>query len=87
MFESYLTNLLSSHFGHVFTGLSADNVAISAWRGEVVVTNLGIRRDALSVLLGDAAGDGDAITGDGGDEGEDEMEEDVDDSAASSDEL
>lgn len=52
MFESYLTNLLSTHFGHLFTNISRDNVSISAWRGEVVLKDLGIRREALQVLLG-----------------------------------
>ena len=52
MFESYLTNLLSTNFGHLFTNISRDNVSISAWRGEVVLKDLGIRREALQVLLG-----------------------------------
>ena len=59
MFESYLTNLLSTHFGHLFTNISRDNVSISAWRGEVVLKDLGIRREALQVLLGASRGGGD----------------------------
>jgi len=65
MFESYLTNLLSTHFGHLFTNISRDNVSISAWRGEVVLKDLGIRREALQVLLGAKGGSGDAETAGG----------------------
>ena len=82
MFESYLTNLLSTHFGHLFTNISRDNVSISAWRGEVVLKDLGIRREALQVLLGarDGAdtsgrdGDDDGSAGDAdGDDGIDDV--------------
>ena len=74
MFEAYLTTLLTRHFGHLLTGVSSANVRAGPFSGEVVLENVGIRREALAVLLGRGGGgeEEDDDEDDGNDDGYDD---------------
>ncbi|GAX25822.1 hypothetical protein FisN_17Lu232 [Fistulifera solaris] len=47
MFERYLTDVLTTHFGHLIDGFDKDRIRLSAWNGELVLSDLALRRDAL----------------------------------------
>ncbi len=53
MFERYLTDALTTHFGHFVENLDADKVRISAWNGEVVLQDLSLRPNALEFMIPD----------------------------------
>ncbi|KAL3934686.1 MAG: hypothetical protein SGBAC_009646, partial [Bacillariaceae sp.] len=53
MFERYLTDALVSHFGHVIENLDSDKARLSAWNGQVVLSDLSLRRNALESFLPD----------------------------------
>ena len=50
MFERYLTDTLKEHFSQFFV-LHPDQLEVSAWRGEINLSNLQIKATALSALL------------------------------------
>lgn len=52
MFERFLTEALTNHFGHLIANLDADNIRVSAWNGELVLKDLKLRPDALERILG-----------------------------------
>lgn len=49
MLDRYLTNALTTHFGHLVEG--ADNIKFSVWQGEVVLHDLNLKREALDHFL------------------------------------
>jgi hypothetical protein len=51
MFERYLTDALTTHFGHVVENLDADKVRLSAWSGELVLEDLSLRPTALASFV------------------------------------
>ena len=51
MFERYLTDALTTHFGHVIENLDSDKVRISAWNGELVLSDLSLRPTALDSFI------------------------------------
>lgn len=51
MLERYLTETVTKHFGHFVEGLDSDQVRLSAWKGEINLQNLKIRRNALDSLF------------------------------------
>ena len=51
MLERFLTDNLTKHFGQFVQGLDADQVRLSAWKGEIHLQNLQIRRHALDSLF------------------------------------
>eukprot|EP00977_Amphora_coffeiformis_P011239 scaffold2704_cov159-Amphora_coffeaeformis.AAC.9 len=51
MLERYLTENLTKHFGHFVENLDSDQVRLSAWKGEIHLQNLQIRRHALDSLF------------------------------------
>jgi hypothetical protein len=53
MFERYLSDLVTAHFGHVVENLDAEKVRVSAWSGELVLRDLVLRKQALDNILGD----------------------------------
>jgi hypothetical protein len=53
MFERYLTDALTTHFGHVIENLDADKIRLSAWSGELVLKDLSLRPDALNSFVPD----------------------------------
>lgn len=53
MFERYITNVLTTHFGHLIEGLDKDRIRLSAWSGELVLNDLALRRDALDHWITD----------------------------------
>jgi hypothetical protein len=53
MFERYLTDVLTTHFGHVVENLDADKVRLSAWNGELVLQDLTLRPGALNTFIRD----------------------------------
>ena len=53
MFERYLTDALTTHFGHFVENLDADKVRISAWSGELVLKDLSLKPNALDHLMPD----------------------------------
>ena len=53
MFERYLTDALTTHFGHVVENIDSDKVRISAWNGELVLQDLTLRSKALSSFVAD----------------------------------
>jgi hypothetical protein len=53
MFERYLTDALTTHFGHVVENLDSDKVRLSAWDGQLVLENLSLRSNALESFMPD----------------------------------
>jgi vacuolar protein sorting-associated protein 13A/C len=53
MFERYLTDALTTHFGHVVENLDSDKVRLSAWNGELVLNDLSLRPTALESFISD----------------------------------
>ena len=53
MFERYLTDALTTHFGHVVENIDSDKVRLSAWNGELVLQNLTLRSTALNSFVAD----------------------------------
>lgn len=51
MFERYLTDVLTTYFGAFVENLDADKVRLSAWRGELVLEDLLLRKNALEAVL------------------------------------
>ena len=51
MFERYLSDAFTTHFGHLVQNLDAEQLRLSAWRGELVLEDLLLRKDALDTLL------------------------------------
>lgn len=49
--ERYLTETVTKHFGHFVEGLDTDQVRLSAWKGEINLQNLKIRKNALDSLF------------------------------------
>ena len=47
MFERYLTDALTMHFGHLVENVDAEKVRLSAWSGKLVLEDLCLRTDAL----------------------------------------
>ena len=52
MLERYLTETLTKHFGHFVENLDRDQVRLSAWKGEIHLQNLQIRKHALDSVAG-----------------------------------
>ena len=52
MFERYLSDVLTTYFGSMIENLDANQVRLSAWRGELVLQDLIIRSNALDRLVG-----------------------------------
>jgi len=53
MFERYLTDALTTHFGRFVENLDADKVRLSAWSGELVFRDLSLKSNALDHLMPD----------------------------------
>ena len=54
--ERYVTDVLTSQFGHFVEGLDRNQLRLSAlWRGEVSLQNVRLRRQALDSLMADKA--------------------------------
>ena len=53
MFERYLTDALTTHFGHFIENLDADKVRVSAWSGELVLKDLSLKPNAFDHLMPD----------------------------------
>lgn len=47
LLERYLADLLTTQFGHLIEGLESDKVRLSAWKGELVLQDVRLRRHAL----------------------------------------
>ncbi len=52
MFERYLSDVLTSYFGSMIENLDANQVRLSAWRGELALHDLTLRPNALDRLVG-----------------------------------
>ena len=53
MFERYLTDALTTHFGKIIYGLDSDKVRLSAWNGELILDDLSLRPNALEHFIAD----------------------------------
>jgi hypothetical protein len=53
MFERYLSEALTTYFGSIVENLNAEQVRLSAWKGECVLHDLHLKPNALDVLSSD----------------------------------
>ena len=51
MFERYLTDALTKHFGHLVENLDTEKVRLSAWNGKLVLQDVYLRTDALDSFV------------------------------------
>ena len=51
MFERYLTDALTKHFGHLVENVDAEKVRLSAWNGKLVLEDVILRNDALDSFM------------------------------------
>ena len=51
MFERYITNALTTHFGHILENVDSDKIQLSAWNGELTMEDVAIKTTALDTIL------------------------------------
>ncbi len=51
MFERYITNALTTHFGHILENVDSDKMRLSAWDGELTLEDVAIKSSALDTIL------------------------------------
>ncbi|KAG7345960.1 vacuolar-sorting-associated protein 13 C-terminal domain containing protein [Nitzschia inconspicua] len=51
MFERYITDALTTHFGHIVESVDADKMQLSAWKGELELHDVSLKSDALDNIL------------------------------------
>ena len=52
MFERYITDALTTNFGHILENVDSDNMRLSVWNGELTLENVAIKTSALDTILG-----------------------------------
>jgi hypothetical protein len=51
MFERYITDALTTHFGHIVESVDADKMQLSAWKGELELHDVTLKTHALDNIL------------------------------------
>jgi hypothetical protein len=51
MFERYITDALTTHFGHILETVDSDKMKMSAWKGELELHDVTLQRHALDNVL------------------------------------
>jgi hypothetical protein len=51
MFERYITDALTTHFGHILENVDSDKMRLSAWDGELTLEDVSIKTTALDTIL------------------------------------
>eukprot|EP00536_Pseudo-nitzschia_multiseries_P004057 jgi/Psemu1/323294/estExt_fgenesh1_pg.C_650034 len=52
MFERYITDVVTSKFGHILENVDSDKMRLSAWNGELTLEDVAIKTAALDTILG-----------------------------------
>jgi hypothetical protein len=54
MFERYITDALTTHFGHILENVDSDKMRLSVWNGELILEDVVIKTTALDTILGNS---------------------------------